>query len=334
MLFRSTVPTPVSQAAGDPDAWNILAPGFEPWPFVILANETLLHAIDTSTDRNVVVGSPAVVHLGRRDLANAFVSVPGGDDFPAAVDQRRGTVTVTATQAPGMRAREALQTSLEEISGGRMHTMITRVGGLANDAPPGWFEGLLAAVALAREELRVMGELLPDVVAGDGVAVLHRVDAIGFGVSGPVARASGLDLDARRDHPYLAYAELIDVLCVEGDSHGDANARYEVLRRQAIADLDLIVACIERIPDGPINVPLPKVVRAPEGEAYARVESAIGVNGVYLVSAGGPTPWRVRLRTASYANAQAMSAALPGTALVDLVSAVSSFCFVAGDIDH
>ena len=68
---------------------------------MILANETLLHAIDTSTDRNVVVGSPAVVHLGRRDLANAFVSVPGGDDFPAAVDQRRGTVTVTATQAPG-----------------------------------------------------------------------------------------------------------------------------------------------------------------------------------------------------------------------------------------
>lgn len=96
-----TVTTPVSQAAGDPDAWNILATGFEPWPFVILANETLLHAIDTTSDRNVPVGVPAVVNLGRRDLANAFVSVPGGDDFPAAVDQRRGTVTVTATQTPG-----------------------------------------------------------------------------------------------------------------------------------------------------------------------------------------------------------------------------------------
>ena len=95
------VTTPVSQAAGDPEAWNRLATGFEPWPFVILANETLLHAVDAADDRNVVAGSPAVVRLDRRDIATALVSVPGGDDFPAAVDQRRGTVTVTATQVPG-----------------------------------------------------------------------------------------------------------------------------------------------------------------------------------------------------------------------------------------
>ncbi len=96
-----TVTTPVSQAAGDPDAWNTLATGFEPWPFVILANETLLHAVDTTDDRNIVAGMAAVLHLPRRDVATALVSTPGGDDFPAAVDQRRGTVTVTATQTPG-----------------------------------------------------------------------------------------------------------------------------------------------------------------------------------------------------------------------------------------
>jgi len=95
------VTTPVSQAAGDPDSWNTLATGFEPWPFVILANETLLHAVDTADDRNIVAGTPALLHLDRRDVATAFVSTPGGDDFPVAVDQRRGTVTVTATQAPG-----------------------------------------------------------------------------------------------------------------------------------------------------------------------------------------------------------------------------------------
>ena len=95
------VTTPVSQAASDPDAWNMLATGFEPWPFVILANETLLHAVDTSDDRNVVAGMPAVLHLERRDVPAAFVSTPAGDDFPAAVDQKRGTITVTATQLPG-----------------------------------------------------------------------------------------------------------------------------------------------------------------------------------------------------------------------------------------
>ncbi len=95
------VTTPVSQAAGDPDAWNTLATGFEPWPFVMLANEILLHVLDTSTDRNIVAGTTAVVRFERRDLAAAFVRTPGGDEFPAPIDQDRGLVTVTATQEPG-----------------------------------------------------------------------------------------------------------------------------------------------------------------------------------------------------------------------------------------
>ena len=95
------VTTPVSQAAGDPEAWNRLATGFEPWPFVILANETLLHAIDTADERNVTAGEPVVLGVDRRDVAAAFVRTPGGDDFPAAVDQKRGTITVTATEQPG-----------------------------------------------------------------------------------------------------------------------------------------------------------------------------------------------------------------------------------------
>ena len=95
------VTTPVSQAAGDRDAWNTLATGFEPWPFVILANELLLHALDTTTDRNIVAGSSAVLRFDRRDLAAAFVRTPAGDEFPAAIDQERGIVTVTATEEPG-----------------------------------------------------------------------------------------------------------------------------------------------------------------------------------------------------------------------------------------
>jgi len=95
------VTTPVSRSAGDPAAWNTLATGFEPWPFVILANEMLLHAIDTPDDRNVVAGRPATLHLGRRDLPTALVRSPGGDTFPAAIDRTRGTVTITATLEPG-----------------------------------------------------------------------------------------------------------------------------------------------------------------------------------------------------------------------------------------
>jgi hypothetical protein len=96
-----TITTPVSQPATDPDAWNTLATGFEPWPFVMLANESLRHVVDTADDRNIVAGRPAVLHVDRRDVPAAFVRSPAGDDFPAAIDQAQGTITVTATQVPG-----------------------------------------------------------------------------------------------------------------------------------------------------------------------------------------------------------------------------------------
>jgi hypothetical protein len=95
------VTTPVAREAADPAAWNTLATGFEPWPFLILANETLLHAIASPDDRNVVAGGAATLHLGRRDLPTAVVRTPGGDTFPAAIDRTRGTVTITATLEPG-----------------------------------------------------------------------------------------------------------------------------------------------------------------------------------------------------------------------------------------
>lgn len=95
------VTTPVSQAADDPDAWNMLATGFEPWPFVILANEMLLHAIDNADDRNITAGETAVVHVARGDINSVFVRTPAGDEVPVAVDPRRGTVTVTDTRVTG-----------------------------------------------------------------------------------------------------------------------------------------------------------------------------------------------------------------------------------------
>jgi hypothetical protein len=103
-LGRGTVvvvTTPASQPASDPEAWNTLATGFEPWPFVMLATETLLHAIETVQPGNVVAGKPAVLRVDRRDLPTAFVRTPAGDEFPAPVDGKTGSVTVTATLQPG-----------------------------------------------------------------------------------------------------------------------------------------------------------------------------------------------------------------------------------------
>lgn len=238
-----------------------------------------------------------------------------------------------AADAPGIRAREAWLNALETISGGRVHTMMARIGGVAHDAPPGFADLVLRAVEETRAAVPSALDEMSRTIPGD-VATLDRTTAERWGVGGPVARASGIDADLRRDHPCLAYADLADDLAIVTSSDGDARARYDVLGRQVLADLAVIERCLERLPEGPVDVRLPKVVRAPEGSAYAWMESAIGVTGAYVVSTGGTTPWRVRLRTASYANVQAMGEALPGTALEDLPAAVGSFMFVAGDLDH
>jgi NADH-quinone oxidoreductase subunit D len=231
---------------------------------------------------------------------------------------------------------------MEEISGGRMHFMFNQVGGLKSDIPEGWLDRVGAAVRSVRD---TVAENVAPVVDQDeafrnataGVGVLGRDDAVAYGVSGPIARASGLDLDLRRDDPYLAYDRVPqDMLRIVTRGAGDALARYECLLEQVGVSLDLVAHCADvlaALPPGPVNVRLPNVVRTPEGEIYAWTENPLGINGYYLVSRGERTPWRLKLRTASFNNVQALSAALPGTHLRDLTTALTSFFYVIGDVD-
>ena len=172
-----------------------------------------------------------------------------------------------------------------------------------------------------------------------GVGVLDRATAAAFGVSGPVARASGLDLDLRRDEPYLAYGELFTADGpgrVVTRSEGDCLARFEVLTEQVHVSLDLIEACVDRmrsLAQGPINVRLPKVLRVPEGQIYSWTENPLGLNGYYLVSRGDKVPWRLKLRSASFSNVQVLSRLLPGCLISDMVAVLGSTFFVVGDVD-
>jgi NADH-quinone oxidoreductase subunit D len=163
--------------------------------------------------------------------------------------------------------------------------------------------------------------------------VLTREQAAAYGASGPVARASGLDFDLRRDEPYLAYGSLDVPVVTRTD--GDCHDRFEVLLDQVFVSLDLAEQCLDRVDriTGPVNVRLPKVVKAPEGHTYAWTENPLGINGYYLVSRGEKTPWRMKLRTASYSNVQALSTLLPGCLVPDLIAILGSMFFVVGDVD-
>lgn len=243
--------------------------------------------------------------------------------------------------ADAFAAREAVQAVLEEFSGGRIHYMANQVGGLKEDLPAGWLTRAGEAVAAVRRLLPSVGANVTGHAgfraATRGVGVIGRELVEGYGLSGPVARASGVDVDLRRDDPYLAYPELAGVLRVVTRDEGDCLARFECLLEQVEISLELADACLERLralPAGPVNVRLPSVVRAPEGQTYAWTENPLGINGYYLVSRGEKTPWRLKLRTASFNNVQVLGPMLTGSRVRDLAPILASMFFVTGDIDR
>ncbi len=240
------------------------------------------------------------------------------------------------------RERETIQQVMEELSGGRMHYMFNRVGGLKEDLPAGWLTRAAAAVAAVRRRLSE----LEDLILGNeifrartqGVGVLSAELVHAYGVSGPIARASGVDFDLRRDEPYLAYDDLAadGLLRVVTRDAGDCYARFSVLFEQVHVSLALADACLQRLtelPPGPINQRLPKILKAPEGATYCWTENPLGINGYYLVSRGEKTPWRMKLRSASFNNIAVLPQVLTGCVVADMVAVLGSMFFVVGDID-
>jgi NADH-quinone oxidoreductase subunit D len=245
-----------------------------------------------------------------------------------------------ASREEAFRAREGVQSVMEQVSGGRMHYMFNRVGGLKEDLPAGWLSALIETCDDVWRRLVRLGELVLDDqevrAATSGVGVLGGSLVDEYGVSGPVARASGADFDLRRDEPYLAYGDLADVLRVPTRTAGDAWSRLAVLHEQALVSLDLVRACADRLASsspGPVNVPLPKVLRPPEGATYAWTENPLGLNGYYLVSRGDRTPWRMKLRSASFNNVAVLPEVVVGCRVADLAAVLASMFFVVGDLD-
>ncbi len=242
----------------------------------------------------------------------------------------------TAATGAASRARHAVQQVLEEASGGRIHFMVNRIGGLRADVPDGWPHRVLAALDVVDDALPTLREsTVADerfVAAHRGVGVLAAADALALGVTGPVARASGVDIDLRRDDPVLTYGELAVVPVLA--TAGDALARVGCQLGEVALATALVRQCLPRLPAGPVDVRLPKSMTVPEGSVYTWTEAPLGVVGVYLSSRGEKTPWRLKLRAPSFGNIQALAALLPGTPLRALGTVLASFSVVVGDVDR
>ena len=240
--------------------------------------------------------------------------------------------------SPTPALREALRRQLQRLTGNRVHPMVNRVGGLAADTDAAW----LAAERTVLPDVRSMADRL-DAWLGSatvreltaGTAVLSRSVVAAYGVTGPAARAGGLDVDLRVQRPYLAYAELGDLLRPTPAAAGDAAARLATLAHELRVSADLVEACVERLGSlaGEVAVRLGKVVRLPEGEAYVATEAPLGVSGVFLVSRGDKTPWRLKLRTPSFNHVSALEPLLVGLPVAALEPTLASVGYVVGDVD-
>lgn len=230
---------------------------------------------------------------------------------------------------------------IEAATGHRVHPMFCQVGGVRADLDAHWVARVAAAAAewsavgpsaaLAAIDSPALSAVLDSAYAG--VAVLSARAAQGFGASGPVARASGVDLDLRRDDPYLPYPPFE----IPTDCAGDARARVRMLVEELGPSVGLVAWAADQLAEStgsPVDVRLPKVVRVPEGSTYTWTENPTGINGYLLVSRNDRTPWRLKLRSAGFGNAAALGPALEGTYLADLPAAIASFLIVCGDVDR
>jgi NADH-quinone oxidoreductase subunit D len=259
------------------------------------------------------------------------------------------------------REREDVLRLFEMVAGQRMMTSYFRVGGLALEPPLNFFERVKKFTDRFPEKVDEYEDLLTGnriwMNRTQGVGKLSMEDAIALGATGPTARASGVDWDLRRDMPYSSYEKFQFRVPVSQD--GDVFARY-VLRVQELRESNKIVEqALAGMPEGPVKAAAPRVVLpdrekmktqmealiyhfkivtegfpVPAGEVYQAIESPRGEMGYYVVSDGTAKPYRVHMRSPSYANLQALGKMCEGKLIADVVAAIGSIDIVLGEIDR
>lgn len=276
----------------------------------------------------------------------------------------------------GFNERERIYDILDYISGQRFHPDWTRVGGAMSDLPD--------QDVFVRMVKKFIHEQLPPAIADIekllnrnrifrdrtvGIGVINHDDAIAWSLSGPVARASGVKRDLRKDEPYLCYADNWDTQGAEAVQfkvpichEGDVFARYLVRLEEIKQSISIIEQLIDRIPSGPMNLggdskmhlpDKPAVYgsieglihhfelvmtsrgwKAPVAECYGANETANGELGFYIVGNGGPRPWRAKCRPPSFINYQTFPKLMEGHLLSDVVAVLGSLNVIAAELDR
>jgi len=264
--------------------------------------------------------------------------------------------------------REKIYNLIEALTGARFTTSYTRIGGLSRDLPPGWVDQcrkFLNEVVQnfdESEQLLTRNRIFVD--RTKNIGIIPKDTAIDYGLTGPNLRASCVDYDLRKAHPYLVYDQLQFDVAV--GSVGDCYDRYLVRMEEMRQSVRILRQCFDKLPGGPdnkigepINVPDGKTVlppkqkvltsmeelihqfilvtqgvNAPPGEIYCSAENPKGELGFYINSKGGGTPHRLKIRAPSFVNLSVLPVVLPGHLISDVVAILGSIDFVMGECDR
>ena len=258
--------------------------------------------------------------------------------------------------------RERIYKMHESLTGARITTSATRVGGMMADLPEGWTDQLREFLDTFPNTLAEVHQLLTGnqihIGRTQGIGIINGEDAINHGFTGPNLRATGIDYDVRRDRPYYDY-ETYDFEIPVGE-HGDCYDRYLCRMEEMQQSVGILRQALDRLPDGPINVADPSIslpsktdamsdmesmihhfkvitdgIPAPEGDCYFAVEGSKGELGMYLVAEEGDTkPVRWRIRPPSFVNLSVIAKLAEGHLVSDLIMINASLDIVLGEIDR
>ena len=261
----------------------------------------------------------------------------------------------------GWREREIILRFFEKVTGLRMNHNYIRPGGVAADLPDGWQQDVLDICDTIEPRLEEYDVLMTGQPLWrerlQGVGVINEAECHALGSTGPLLRSAGSSWDLRRDEPYLAYDEVeFDVIA---GNYGDSFDRYAIRLNEIRESMKIVRQCVERMPGGDYRVQDKKVTpppraridesmealihhfkiftegySVPAGETYAAVESPRGELGVYIVSDGSPTPYRMHVRGPSFINLQTLPHLMENGLLADGVAIISSVDPIMGEVDR
>jgi NADH-quinone oxidoreductase subunit D len=261
----------------------------------------------------------------------------------------------------GWREREEVLRFFQKVTGLRMNHNFIRPGGVAADLPAGWRDDVLTILEMLPVRLAEYDILMTDQPIWrerlQGVGVITADEALALGTSGPILRSTGVAWDLRRDQPYLHYDKVeFDVIV---GSYGDAFDRYAIRINEIRESIRIVHQVLDAMPLGDYRIQNKKVTpppraridesmealihhfkiftegfKVPEGEVYVAIESPRGEIGCYIVSDGGPKPYRIHMRAPSFVNIQALPHMMRGGLVADAVAVISSIDPVLGEVDR